>query len=81
MNNKKEPHVLDIKKIRIMLGVNVVNLKVNHFVMEVTKVLNTVPENLLLKKQRPHTYAAVKKPQTVRSATGPITIWNCKQRR
>ena len=39
------------------------------------------PENLLLKKQRLHTCAAVKKPQTVRSATGPITIWNCKRKR
>ena len=33
--SKKEPHVLDIKKIRIMLGVSVMNRKVSHSVMEV----------------------------------------------
>ena len=53
----------------------------SHFVMEVTKVLNTVRENLLRKKQRLYTCAAVKKPQTVRSATEPITIWDCKRTR
>ena len=38
---KKEPHVLDIKKkIKIMLGVSVMNQKVNHSVMEVMQKLN-----------------------------------------
>ena len=49
--NVKTPFPVKLERVQITSGAAAVRVSNNHFVMEVTKVLNTVPENLLLKKR------------------------------
>jgi hypothetical protein len=49
-------------------------VEINLFVMEVTKEVNLAPRSLPQIRQKPHTYAAVKRLQTVLFVMALITI-------